>query len=181
MARLAVKERSRRPGASKRRLPSAIWHELMCHMAKAARSALSNVSDVLGGREVLKKVPRTNLDLVESIRGRLAYAAFEAVAQRIHLTAEEAASSLAIPRRTLARRKSEGTLDPSIGERVVRLARIAARALEVFDGDDDAVARWMRSPLVALGNVTPLSLVDTDLGAQEALDVLGRLEHGVFS
>lgn len=136
---------------------------------------------MLGGRKVLGTTPRTNLDLMHAIRNGLAYAAYEAVAQRVQLTTEEAASSLLIPRRTLARRKSEGSLDIAAGERVVRLARLAARALDVFDGDDEAVARWLRTPLRALGGASPLSLVDTDLGAQEALDVLGRLEHGVFS
>ena len=159
----------------------AIWHIMLCRMATEDRNAVARVGAVLGGREVLGRMPRTNLDLIHSIRDGLSYAAYEAVAQRVHLTTEEAISSLLIPRRTLARRKNEGSLDVAAGERVVRLARLAARALEVFDGDDDAVARWLRTPLRALGDASALSLVDTDLGAQEALDVLGRLEQGVFS
>lgn len=135
---------------------------------------------MLGGKAVLGRVVRTNLDLVASIRSGLAFAAYEAVATRVHLTRDEAASSLLIPHRTLARRKSEGTLDSASGERVVRLARIAARAAEVFDGDAGAVGRWLRTPLRGLGGASPLSMVDTDLGAQEALDVLGRVEHGIF-
>lgn len=150
-------------------------------MATEGQDAVARVSALLGGREVLGRTARTNLDLIHFIREGLSYAAYEAVAERVHLTTEEAISSLLIPRRTLARRKNEGSLDVPVGERVVRLARLAARAFEVFDGDDDAVARWLRTPLRALGDASPLSLVDTDLGAQEGLDVLGRLEHGVFS
>jgi putative toxin-antitoxin system antitoxin component (TIGR02293 family) len=66
-------------------------------------------------------------------------------------------------------------------DRVVRLARLAERAIHVFQGNATTVARWLRTPLRALGDASPLSLVDTDVGTQEALDVLGRLEHGVFS
>jgi uncharacterized protein (DUF2384 family) len=29
--------------------------------------------------------------------------------------------------------------------------------------------------------VTPLSLLDTDIGADSVLDTLGRIEHGVFA
>jgi putative toxin-antitoxin system antitoxin component (TIGR02293 family) len=150
-------------------------------MAQDDDHALSRVRAVLGGKQVLGRGLKTNLDLVASIRQGLSYASYEAVAKRSQLTIEEAEASLLIPRRTLARRKNAGTLDMASGERVVRLARITARALDVFDDDEAAVGRWLRTPLRALGGATPLSLLDTDLGAQEALDVLGRIEQGVFS
>jgi putative toxin-antitoxin system antitoxin component (TIGR02293 family) len=150
-------------------------------MADDDDDALSRVGAVLGGKRVLGRMLKNNLELVASIREGLAYASYEAVARRSQLTTEEAVASLLIPRRTLARRKNAGTLDVASGERVVRLARLTARALDVFDDDEAAVARWLRAPIRALGGVTPLSLVDTDLGAQEALDVLGRIEQGVFS
>ena len=140
---------------------------------------LLGVSDVLGGKAVFGRTPKNTLELVASIRSGLSFASYEAVAKRAHLTTEEAVTSLLIPRRTLFRRKSAGTLDVASGERVVRLARMTARALEVFDDDEMAVARWLRSPLRSLGGATPLSLVDTDIGAQEALDVLGRIEEGI--
>jgi hypothetical protein len=33
----------------------------------------------------------------------------------------------------------------------------------------------------ALSGATPLSLLDTDIGAENVLDTLGRIEHGVFA
>lgn len=149
-------------------------------MAFAHDDSLLAVSDVLGGKTVFGRAPRNALELVASIRSGLSFASYEAVAKRAHLTTEEAVSALLIPRRTLFRRKSEGTLDVASSERVVRLARMTARALEVFDEDEIAVARWLRSPLRPLGGATPLSLLDTDVGAQEALDVLGRIEEGII-
>jgi len=148
-------------------------------MADNEKDVLARVSSVLGGRRVLRRNLKNNLELVDCVRAGLAYGSFEAVAKRSQLTAAE--SALLVPTRTLARRKRDGTLDVASGERVVRLARMTARALEVFDDDEEAMSRWLRTPLRALGGVTPLSLVDTDLGAQEVLDVLGRIEEGVFS
>src|SRR5690348_8207913 len=91
---------------------------------------LLGVRDVLGGKAVFGRTPKNTLDLVASIRSGLSFAAYEAVAKRAHLTTEEAVTSLLIPRRTLFRRKSAGTLDIASSERVVRLARMTARALE---------------------------------------------------
>jgi putative toxin-antitoxin system antitoxin component (TIGR02293 family) len=149
-------------------------------MAHGTDSGLDRVGFVLGGKSALGHVPTNNLELVTSIREGIAYASYEALAKQCYLTTEEAVASLLIPRRTLARRKSAGRLDVASGERVVRLARIAGRALEVFANDRDTANQWLRAPLVALNGATPLSLVDTDIGAQEVLDVLGRLEAGVF-
>jgi len=44
-----------------------------------------------------------------------------------------------------------------------------------------AAIDWLRSRNQALGGATPLSLLDTDAGAEDVMDLLGRIEHGVHS
>lgn len=58
-------------------------------------------------------------------------------------------------------------------------AIVTCKAEEVF-GDPATAADWLNSKNAALGGVTPLSLLSTDAGAQSVLDILGRIEHGVF-
>ena len=41
--------------------------------------------------------------------------------------------------------------------------------------------KWLKEPSWALGDVTPLQYADTELGAQGVEDLLGRIEHGVFT
>jgi putative toxin-antitoxin system antitoxin component (TIGR02293 family) len=62
----------------------------------------------------------------------------------------------------------------------VRLARVIARAEEVFEEPETAMD-WLKSANAALGGATPLSLLDTDIGAEGVMDTLGRIEHGVFA
>jgi putative toxin-antitoxin system antitoxin component (TIGR02293 family) len=64
--------------------------------------------------------------------------------------------------------------------KVVRLARIIERTEDVFESLDLAID-WLKSRNTALSGLTPLSLVDTDVGAESVLDTLGRIEHGVFA
>jgi putative toxin-antitoxin system antitoxin component (TIGR02293 family) len=40
---------------------------------------------------------------------------------------------------------------------------------------------WFKAPNRALGNTTPFEYADTEPGAREVEDVLGRIEHGVFA
>ena len=82
--------------------------------------------------------------------------------------------------RTLARRKVQGRLTAAESDRVVRLARIAATAVDVLGNRELASARLQR-PNRALGHATPLSQMDTDVGVRQVERVLGRIEHGVFS
>ena len=62
----------------------------------------------------------------------------------------------------------------------MRLARVVERAKEVF-GDLDTALDWLKSPNAALSGAVPLTLMDTDIGAESVLDTLGRIEHGVFA
>lgn len=85
-----------------------------------------------------------------------------------------------LPARTLARRKKERRLRADESDRLLRLARVAAVAEDVL-GAQDKAGRWLQKPNRALGGIAPLDLLDTDLGAEEVVTVLGRIEHGVYS
>ena len=82
-------------------------------------------------------------------------------------------------RRTLPRRIKEGSLNSADSAKVVRLARVLAKAAETFE-DLDTALDWMKSPHSAFAGATPLSLMDTEVSAENVMDTLGRIEHGVF-
>ena len=114
------------------------------------------------------------------IRAGIPAAAVESVLSTMHVSQAELAQALGIPQRTLARRKREGILNSEESSKLLRLARVVSRASEVFD-DPAAAVDWLKSPNAALRGNAPLSLLDTDIGAESALDALGRIEHGVFA
>lgn len=59
--------------------------------------------------------------------------------------------------------------------------RVFGKALELFEGDSQAVERWLSSPKAGLGGAVPSELAETEAGACEVEALIGRLEHGVFS
>lgn len=108
------------------------------------------------------------------------------VLDNIHLWAEMSKADIlriaGINERNVARRKSAGrTLSPDESERVARLVRVFDAAVQLFNGDKDAAWQWLRNPVKALGNIAPVTLVSTESGAIEVIDLIGRLEHGVWS
>lgn len=138
------------------------------------------VETLLGGRGVLRVAPRSSLDWVKMIRKGIPAAAVESLTRMVGVSQSELAATLGIPQRTLARRKREGMLTSEESAKLVRLARVVGRAHEVFE-DLDAALNWLKSPNAALSGTAPLTLLDTDIGAESVLDTLGRIEHGVFA
>ncbi|WP_295452620.1 antitoxin Xre-like helix-turn-helix domain-containing protein [uncultured Thiodictyon sp.] len=138
------------------------------------------IDDLLGGQGVLASIPRSALDWVAVIRRGIPAAAVDALTRLTRLSQAELASAVGIPERTLARRKREGKLNSEESSRLIRLARVVARGEEVFE-DLDATMDWLKSSNASLGGTTPLSLLDTDIGAEGVMDTLGRIEHGVFA
>lgn len=139
-----------------------------------------SIVSLWGGEKTLGRQIRSENDLIEALRQGLPYAALERLMETVKLSRSEIASALLIPGRTLVRRKQEKRLAVDESDRLYRLARIVAHALAIF-GDQDKVAAWLHRPNRALSGAIPLDLLDTDIGATRVDDVLGRLEHGVFS
>jgi putative toxin-antitoxin system antitoxin component (TIGR02293 family) len=119
------------------------------------------------------------LQVAERVREGLGYASFERFRRHAAVSAGELATLVSIPDRTLARRKRAGRLEPEESDRLVRLARVFAQALLLFEGNVAATRRWLATPLAVLGSATPLHTATTDPGAREVEALIGRLEHGI--
>lgn len=119
------------------------------------------------------------LHVTEHIRRGFAYSAFERFQRNTELPYRVLARAAEIPERTLARRKESGRLEPDESDRLARLSRVVARAIELFEGDVEDARGWLTSPVTALGGRTPLDFASMDAGAIEVERLISRLEHGI--
>ena len=134
----------------------------------------------LGGRSVLKS------GAVGDVRRRIAAGlpgrAVAHVERTMGLSPAECARLLGISPATRKRilKAARRPIDPVVGDRALRIARIFAEAVEHL-GDDKLAIRWLRSRIYALGDERPLDLLDTDIGTQTVHDLLLRMEYGMVS
>jgi putative toxin-antitoxin system antitoxin component (TIGR02293 family) len=136
------------------------------------------IAERLGGKRVLKREVRTDLDLVDALEDGLPVAAIDSVIDSGTLSASEI-YELVIPRRTLAHRTDKGQrLSAEQSDRLTRVVRVVGRAEEAI-GDEKKAGRWLRKPNRALQGKPPLDLLDSDLGARLVEQILGRIEHGL--
>jgi putative toxin-antitoxin system antitoxin component (TIGR02293 family) len=124
---------------------------------------------------------RSEVDLIERLEKGLTISAVQHLRARAALSDAETFQLIA-PRRTLSRREASGqTLTPEEADKTVRVARVTARAQQVFAGQPDYAADWLREPKSALGDRTPLQALATESGALAVEELLVGIEHGMFA
>ncbi|WP_233266249.1 type II RES/Xre toxin-antitoxin system antitoxin [Cobetia sp. L2A1] len=97
------------------------------------------------------------------------------------LESKELARYVVIPPATLKRRADTGYFKPAEGDRLYRFAEVYKSAVDLFEGDKAKAKEWLLSPVRGLGGRRPVEMVATTAGAEAVLDLIGRLEHGVFA
>jgi putative toxin-antitoxin system antitoxin component (TIGR02293 family) len=141
---------------------------------------LTLVRKYLGGRRTIGSA-KSESDFVAAIRRGLPVGVFESLRRESRLSEETIYKSLKIAKRTAARRKGHAArLKPSESEGALRLARVLAAATEAL-GDQDKARQWLQAENRALGGSKPIDLLDTGIGFQQVMDVLSRIEFGVYS
>ena len=117
--------------------------------------------------------------LINAVRAGLPFDRFTALRDALELTTDDLTQLLGIPRRTLTKRQKDGGFTVSESNAVSRVARIHQEAIIFFDSEDDALT-WLKTSLPALQERTPLSLLDTDPGAEAVSVLLRQLAWGIY-
>jgi putative toxin-antitoxin system antitoxin component (TIGR02293 family) len=118
--------------------------------------------------------------LIQLIKVGLPLSALEGLRRKLDLPEESFAKKLGISRATLHRRKTAGKLAALESDRLVRFARLTERATEVLGSLEEA-RKWLKTPQRGLGGERPLDYAQTEVGAREVENLLGRIEYGVLA
>lgn len=133
----------------------------------------------LDKKKVTEK-PLHPTELIRRIQKGLRFSELKTLQESIDLPFEQLAAKLCISRSTLQRRKAAGRLSPGESDKVIRLSRLLDHAAKVF-GDVEKARAWLKFPQVGLGGAVPLDYAQTEVGAREVDDLLGRIDYGVYS
>ena len=143
----------------------------------------SSIARMLGGHRVLRETVTSELQLAELVRAGLPAQALDHVMDELSpaVAAQAEIYRVVGSARTLQRKRTaHKPLSPDESDRLARLARVVVRAEEAL-GNTHAAHRWLAKPNRALGGAVPLHLLDSDAGTLAVSQVLGRIEHGVYS
>jgi len=119
-------------------------------------------------------------ELIRIVKKGLPVSSFRKLKDLLGISDKTLSEIINIVPRTLARRKVEGRFQSNESERLLRLALLFDKTIMVI-GDQQSARHWFKTPKTALGGKSPLEYADSEIGAREVEDLLGRIEHGVFS
>lgn len=150
-------------------------------MITAVFETESSLSANSGLSKLLGKQITSSLQLVNFIERGFSFQTLERFQRHSGLPMERLATAIGISPRTLSRRKKEKKLSSSESDRLVSISRLFALTVELFEGNKEQSNRWFLNQNRALGNLSPLEMAATETGSREVENLIGRLEHGVFS
>lgn len=135
-------------------------------------------ANLIGQRKLLHEISTTNIQtIIDGLSRGLPTNAIDKVTDLIGINKGALSKILDVSPRTLSRRD---TLKSSASERLLRVSALFQQTLEVI-GERKEAQRWFTEPKKALGGKTPFELSETDVGAREVEDLLGRIEYGVYA
>lgn len=135
---------------------------------------------IIGETLNLEQKIQSSYDLMELARQGLLRNALDSLAEWLELSTKDLVQYLHISERTLQRYDQNKKLSLELSDRLIQIAKVYARALEVFEDRDRAI-EWLKHPSHALGGITPVSCLDNFSGIELVLDELGRIEYGVYA
>jgi len=141
---------------------------------------LQAVAKELGGRRTLGRLLANDRDMREAIRDGFPPAVVEELMRASGLTLKELADALDLSSRSLQRRRTSGKLARYESDRLYRLARLIAIASDYL-GDQERARHWFKRPNRALGGLAPVEAIDTEVGARQVENILGRIAYGGVS
>lgn len=145
------------------------------------QAAVEKVFQQLGGRAGIGTLVKSEGQMETVLRTGIPVTALNSLRDKWGFTIAELSEVLDIGKSTLMRKQEQrGSLSSADSDRLYRLASILSMA-EEYIGDIQKARHWIRQPNLVLGGATPFKAIETEIGAQRVIQVLGRIAYGGVS
>jgi putative toxin-antitoxin system antitoxin component (TIGR02293 family) len=135
---------------------------------------------VLGKRHVKSKI-ESPYDFIHIASKGISAEVIKNFRDYFNISREDTANMLNISSPTLYRWiKSNKFLDRNYSILLFELTDLFLYGTEVFSSKDNFI-KWLNLPNTALGGLEPQDLLEVPGGIAKVKDIIGRIEHGVYS
>jgi putative toxin-antitoxin system antitoxin component (TIGR02293 family) len=136
---------------------------------------------LLGGKSIVTKPIRSEFDIISLSNEGITKASLDALIGHLGISKKAFSENiLDASVKTLERKKSTDKLDKRTSSHIIEIAKLLEHAIAVFE-DEEKVKKWINTPNRALNNIKPIDLFYLPTGLSMVDDILGRIEHGVYS
>ncbi|WP_150658062.1 antitoxin Xre/MbcA/ParS toxin-binding domain-containing protein [Pseudomonas fluorescens] len=123
--------------------------------------------------------PSADIEPHDSARGQMPFSSFHHLADMLRMDDETLGMCIKIPPEKLSRRAKTGLFSLRESQCIYALITAVDASCELFEGDVQAAATFLRSPARHFNSKTPLEMLITGGDSSAVIDLIGRLEHGI--
>ncbi len=120
------------------------------------------------------------LDVISCLRDGLPKAGIDNFLKKTSVSRNQLSHILHISSRQLHRYSPQDRLSPEQSNFLYELTRVYNRATDIL-GDQQTAEHWLNRGQIALGNKSPLEILDTTEGMRLVDDLLSQIEYGFYS
>lgn len=136
--------------------------------------------EILGKKHLKSKV-ESPFDFIQIASEGVSADVIQNFRDHFNLPRELMATMLNISAPTLYRwTRSNKNLERNFSVKLFEITDLFLYGSEVF-GNDKNFFKWLNLPNTALGGMEPIDLIEIPGGVSKVKDVIGRIEHGVYS
>ena len=137
--------------------------------------------ELLGGPQVIDKNISSDFDLIDLCNQGLPKASLDVLSTYIGISSIDFLEKVLDDRpKAFEHRRNHENFNRRTSSHIIEIAKIIEHAYDVFE-DEHKVKSWLNYASTALNYTTPFELFGTFTGIKVVDDILGRIEHGVFS
>ncbi|ADB38711.1 type II RES/Xre toxin-antitoxin system antitoxin [Spirosoma linguale] len=143
--------------------------------------SIPQIMTALGGDSVVKRRVETTFDLIDLVNEGLPMQSVKFLQDNLGFSNRLMSHLLAISESTYQRRiRAKSSLTKDETEKVISLSELYAKGIDIL-GSPEKFHYWLDSPNYALGNRKPIDLLNSTVGRQEAMEILFRIQYGIYS
>jgi len=135
---------------------------------------------ILGGSSHLNQTIHSELDLITLSRHGLPKSVVVTISELLGISMEKMSDLIHVSHRTIQRKSDTDLLNTYSTEQILEIAEVISKGIEVFSTIED-FKTWLHQDIRYLNYQKPLNYLDTSFGTKMVLDILGRIDYGVYS
>lgn len=152
-------------------------------MIRNVESTTEHYKKLIGvfGREYVSYEVESPFDFIDIANKGLSANVLRNFRMHFNLSRDSIAGMLNVSAPTLYRwTKSNKNLERNCSIKLFEIADLFLYGIEVFESKVNFF-KWLNLPNTALGGLEPQALIEIPHGVSKVRDVIGRIEHGVYS
>ncbi len=139
------------------------------------------LNDVLFLNGISNEPVRTDWELHNLSKKRLPKSTLTIVAKQLGLTIPQILKAIDLEKQLYASMKEADLFSIRHSEHLLKMMELVSRGRDLWGTKQESFKGWIKDGIRALEGKRPMDFLDTFVGIDMTIAIIGRIEHGVYS